>query len=200
MKITILATLLVFLAYFLLLYGAVGFIQDKRFFASAPQENLAAIPDRKERFHGAHALGWVIEGLAVLLFLGAAALAVWDGVRNQFGFGAFLARFLFMLYAMEVYDIAFFDWVLLCRSNFFPHFYPELKGVVGPHMFGYNKRTISSTSPSTSPPASPQPPSARCFAHKKAPLPGELSAPRLTERLFHISAVLLAVRIKGSLV
>lgn len=30
---------------------------------------------------------------------------------------------------------------LLCRSNFFPHFYPELKGVVGLHMFGYNKRT-----------------------------------------------------------
>ena len=129
----------------------------------------------------------MIEGLAVLLFLGAAALAVWDGVRNQFGFGAFFARFLFMLYAMEVYDIAFFDCVLLCRSNFFPHFYPELKG-------------ISSTSPSTSPPAPPQPPSARCFAHKKAPLPGELSAPRLTERLFHISAVLLAVRFKGSLV
>ena len=83
----------------------------------------------------------MIEGLAVLLFLGAAALAVWDGVRNQFGFGAFFARFLFMLYAMEVYDIVFFDWVLLCHSNFFPHFYPELKGVVVPHMFGYNKRT-----------------------------------------------------------
>lgn len=30
---------------------------------------------------------------------------------------------------------------LLCHANFFPHFYPELKGVVGPHMFGYNKRT-----------------------------------------------------------
>ena len=200
MKITILAALLVFLAYFLLLYGAVGFIQDKRFFASASQENLAAIPDHKERFRGAHAVGWVIEGLAVLLFLGAAVLAVWDGVRNQFGFGVFFARFLFMLYVMEVYDIAFFDCVLLCRSNFFPHFYPELKGVVGPHMFGYNTSApISSTSPSTSPPAPPQPPSARCFAHK-APLPGELSAPGLTERLFHISAVLLAVRFKGSLV
>lgn len=58
MKITILATLLVFLAYFLLLYGAVGFIQDKRFFASAPQENLAAISDRKERFRGAHMFGY----------------------------------------------------------------------------------------------------------------------------------------------
>lgn len=42
---------------------------------------------------------------------------------------------------MELYDILFFDWFLLCHSNFFPHFYPELKGIVGPHMFGYNKRT-----------------------------------------------------------
>ena len=50
-------------------------------------------------------------------------------------------RFLAVLYAMEIYDIIFFDWVLLCHSNFFPHFYPELKGVIGPHMFGYNKRT-----------------------------------------------------------
>ena len=200
MKITILATLLVFLAYFLLLYGAVGFIQDKLFFASAPQENLAAIPDHKERFRSAHALGWVIEGLAVRLFLGAAVLAVWDGVRNQFGFGAFFARFLFMLYVMEVYDIAFFDCVLLCHSNFFPHFSPSSKAWSARTCSAITSAPISSTSPSTSPPAPPQPPSARCFAHKKAPLPGELSAPRLTERLFHISAVLLAVRFKGSLV
>lgn len=46
-----------------------------------------------------------------------------------------------MLYCMELYNILFFDWFLLCHSNFFPHFYPELKGIVGPHMFGYNKRT-----------------------------------------------------------
>ncbi len=52
MKITVLVTLMVFLAYFLVLYGGVGFIQDKRFFSSAPKrkENLDAIPDTKERF------------------------------------------------------------------------------------------------------------------------------------------------------
>ena len=49
MKITVLVTLMVFLAYFLVLYGGVGFIQDKRFFSSAPKENLDAIPDTKER-------------------------------------------------------------------------------------------------------------------------------------------------------
>lgn len=64
-----------------------------------------------------------------------------DGIRNGFGFFRFFGRYLIMLYCMELYDILFFDWFLLCHSNFFPHFYPELKGIVGPHMFGYNKRT-----------------------------------------------------------
>lgn len=140
MKITVAATLMMMLAYFLVLYGAVGSLQDKRFFGSAPKENLAAIPDRKERFPGAHAIGWFIEGIAALLFAGAAILGVWDGIRNRFGFLDFFVRFLGILYCLEIYDIVFFDWVLLCHSGFFPHFYPELKGIVGPHMFGYNKK------------------------------------------------------------
>ena len=41
---------------------------------------------------------------------------------------------------MEVYDILFFDWVLLCHSNFFPHFSPEVKGIADPQLFGYNKK------------------------------------------------------------
>lgn len=57
MIITIMSTIMITVGYFLLLYGAVGFIQDKRFFSSAPKENLAAIPERKERFRGAHMIG-----------------------------------------------------------------------------------------------------------------------------------------------
>lgn len=140
MEITMISAVMVMVAYFLLLYGAVGFVQDKRFFGSAPKENLAAIPDKKERFSGAHTIGWAIITVALLLFVGALALAVWDGVKHDFGFWQFFGRFLTILYLMELYDILFFDWYLLCRSNFFPHFYPELKGVVGPHMFGYNKK------------------------------------------------------------
>lgn len=141
MGITILSIAIIMVAYFLVLYGGVGFIQDKRFFSSAPKENLDAIPDKKERFPGAHIVGWIIEVIAILMFAGAFLLGVWDGVKNDFGFLKFFARFIAMLYGMEIYDILFFDWFLLCHSNFFPHFYPELKGVVGPHMFGYNKRT-----------------------------------------------------------
>ena len=61
-------------------------IQDKRIFSSAPKENLDAIPDRKARFRGAHIVGRAIEGIAILLFLGAAVLAAWDGIRNGFGY------------------------------------------------------------------------------------------------------------------
>ncbi len=76
MGITILATVMIMAAYFLVLYGGVGFIQDKRFFSSAPKENLDAIPDKKERFPGAHVIGWMIVVIALLLFIGAAVIAV----------------------------------------------------------------------------------------------------------------------------
>lgn len=141
MAVTILGTLMIMVGYFLLLYAGVGPIQDKRFFSSAPKENLTVIPDKKERFRGAHILGWMLGIFAMLLFAGEIFLGAWDGIRNRFTFGGFFTRYLIMLYAMEIYDILFFDWFLLCHSGFFPHFYPELKGIVGPQQFGYNKRT-----------------------------------------------------------
>lgn len=90
---------------------------------------------------GAHILGWMLGIFAMLLFAGEIFLGAWNGIRNRFTFGGFFTRYLIMLYAMEIYDILFFDWFLLCHSGFFPHFYPELKEIVGPQQFGYNKRT-----------------------------------------------------------
>ena len=91
MAITLLSALIIMAAYFLILYAGVAFIQDKRFFSSAPKENLDAIPDKKERFRGAHVIGWIIGILAILMFAGAFVLAAWDGVKNGFGFGRFFA-------------------------------------------------------------------------------------------------------------
>lgn len=42
MKITLLASLLVMAAYFLLLYAGVGLTQEKKFFSSAPREVFTA--------------------------------------------------------------------------------------------------------------------------------------------------------------
>ena len=129
MKITLLASFLVMAAYFLLLYAGVGLIQEKKFFSSAPREVFAAVPERKaERFRGAHILGWYLGILAMLLFLGAAVLAAWDGVRNGVTFGAFFTRYLVILYVMEAYDILFFRLGAAVPFELFPYFYPEVKG------------------------------------------------------------------------
>lgn len=90
----------------------------------------------------------LVTVLAAVMMMAAYFLILYAGV-------GFIQdkRFIAMLYLLEIYDILFFDWVLLCHSGFFPHFYPEMKGVVGPHMFGYNKRAHILTSRSIFPPA-----------------------------------------------
>lgn len=100
MAVTLVSAVMVMAAYFLLLYAVVGFIQDKKFFSTAPKENLAVIPDKKERFRGAHIIGWIIAVIAILLFAGALVLGVWDGVKNEFGFLQFFGRFVIVLYMM----------------------------------------------------------------------------------------------------
>ncbi len=129
---------------FLMLWGGVGFIQDKRFFSSAPEEVRDAVPETKpERFRGQHAVGWVMIVLSFLLMGGAIVLGAWDGVNSGFVFWQFFLRFVIMLVGLKAYDIGFFDWVLLCNAGFgfFPHYYPETKAVLGHYLFGYNRKT-----------------------------------------------------------
>ena len=62
-------------------------------------------------------------------------------MRNGFGPWQLFARFATMLLLLKAFDILLFDWCLLCRSNFFPRYYPEVKAVLGPHLFGFNKKS-----------------------------------------------------------
>lgn len=126
---------------FLLLLAGVGFIQDKKFFASAPKEVQEAIQPRKERFPGAHILGWLLAVVSVVLMGGAVVFGGIDGIGNHFTFLQFFIRFLVMLWLLKAFDILFFDWFLLCRSGFFSHFYPEVKELLGTHLFGFNKKS-----------------------------------------------------------
>ncbi len=134
---------MVMAAYFLLLYGGVGFIQDKRFFGSAHKDVLllspiksGEIPRRAYRWRGNNS-GFVsaVCGRSCSERLGRSE--EWFqllGILRQVHCGALCHGDLRYL---------FFDWCLLCHSNFFPYFYPEIKGIVGPHMFGYNKKQHS---------------------------------------------------------
>ena len=141
---TILLSVMMMASLFLMLLGGVGYIQDRRFFSSAPREVIDVLPALKlERFHGQRAAGWGMIALSLALMGGALVIGAWDGIRYAFSFRQFFLRFVVMLLGLKAFDIGFFDWFLLCNAgmNFFPHFYPETKAVLGRHLFGYNRKT-----------------------------------------------------------
>ena len=143
MIITLLLSLMPMAGLFLMLLSGVGFIQDTKFFSSAPGEVRNVVKPRVERFKGAHAIGWIMAVFSVLLMIGAFIIGAWNGIHSGFGFRQFFIRFIVMILLLKAFDILFFDWVLLCNAgfNFFPHFYPETKDVLGHYLFGYNWKT-----------------------------------------------------------
>lgn len=138
MTITIILSVAMMAGLFLLLWAAVALIQNKKFFTSAPKEAQAVIQPKEERFPGAHTLGYALAIFAILLMGGAVIYGCWNGIRSGYSFWQFFMRFLIMLWGLKLFDILFFDYYLLCRSNFFSHYYPEVADLYGPHLFGYN--------------------------------------------------------------
>ncbi len=126
----------------LLLISAVAFVQDKRFFSSAPKEAREVIkPRNEELFYGARAMGWVLMILSALTIFGSFAAAIWDGIRSGYSFAQFFLRFALILTIYKAYDMLFFDWFLLCRFHFFQYYYPEVESVYTGRKYGFNIRS-----------------------------------------------------------
>ena len=138
---TIILSVVMMAGLFLMLWGAVGFVQNKNFFSSAPKEALDVIQPKEERFKGQHAVGWAMLILSLALMGGALIYGAYDGIKNGFGFWQFFSRYTAMLLLLKAFDILFFDYYLLCRSGFFSYYYPEVKQICGPHLFGFNRKS-----------------------------------------------------------
>ena len=112
MVLTIVLAVVMMVGLFLLLLGGVGFVQDKKFFSSAPKEVLEVVPEMKpQRFKGQHLVGWLIIIAAFILMIGAIIIGAIDAVSNGFSFGQSFMRFFIMLLLVKVFDVGFFDWV-----------------------------------------------------------------------------------------
>lgn len=132
-------------ALFLMIWAAVALVQKKKYFSSAPKDIQEVIVERvNERFRGARLLGYGIMALCMAVFPVTFFYAGWDGIRNEFGFWGFFARYLTMLYFMQAFDMIFLDWYLLTKSHFYQHYYPETEGCEGFQCYGFNlKEQIS---------------------------------------------------------
>ena len=138
--VTLLLSFVMMAALFLLLYAAVALVQDRRFFTTAPKDIQEKVLDHQPRFAGQKIMGLLLMSLAICMFLFSFIYAGYDGLRNGFSYCRLFMRYLIMLLLMKAFDIVFFDWFLLTRSNFFQHYYPETAGSEGYDSFGYNYR------------------------------------------------------------
>ena len=142
MLLTVFLALVFCAAITILLISAVTFVQDTRFFSSAPKEAQEVLkPRNEELFFGARARGWVLIILSVLMILGVGVISIWDGFRSGFSFLQFFLRFVLIFTIYKAYDMIFFDWFLLCRFRFFQYYYPEVAPVYDGRKYGFNIRS-----------------------------------------------------------
>ena len=138
MIVTLILSIIMMAALFLMLFAGVAFIQDKKYFTSAPKDIQEAIQPKEERFRGAHPLGGCLFTISILTFPVVLVYAGWDGVRHGFHFEMLFVRYLMMLLLLKAFDILVFDLFLLSNSHFYQHYYPETEGCAGFHQFGFN--------------------------------------------------------------
>lgn len=81
--------------------------------------------------------------MLILLAAGMLGLVLWsgvDGIHNGYSFWDFLIRFLIMFGGWKAFDIIALDFILLTKTQFFQHFFPETKDCAGWKDFGFNRR------------------------------------------------------------
>lgn len=121
-----------------MLFSAVALVQSDMIVNVAPKEARPLIQPKPERFKGQHILGWVLLILSFFMLIADFVIAVWHGVSSSFGFWQFFARFLIILYVYKAFDMVCFDWLLVTKSHFFQHYYPELEGCETYSKYGFN--------------------------------------------------------------
>ena len=142
MLLTVFLTIIFCAAITLLLISAVAFVQNIKFFSSAPKKAREVLkPREKELFCGARVIGWVLMIFSILMILGVGVISIWDGFRNNYTFIQFFLRFVTIFTVYKLYDMIFFDYFFLMRFGFFQYYFPEVGSVYPLKKYGYNLKS-----------------------------------------------------------
>ena len=139
MLLTIFLAIVFCAAISLMLLSAVAFIQDKKFFSSAPKEAQEVIQQREhELFYGGRAIGCTLMIFSMLMIAGVGIISIWDGFRSDYSFWQFFLRFVSIFTIYKFYDMICFDYFLLMKFRFFQYYFPEVESVYANRKYGYN--------------------------------------------------------------
>ena len=108
---------------------------------SAPKDIQEIILKRPDDPKWKTAVGFL---LMAVLFAGVIGLFVWeasDARRAGLGLGQTFLRFLILLDGYKLFDMVFFDWIVLTKLNIFQKVAPETVGCKGYESFGFNLKS-----------------------------------------------------------
>ncbi|MBQ7487665.1 MAG: hypothetical protein IJT77_09265 [Clostridia bacterium] len=142
-------TLLLSLAGCVLLFGAIWGVTltmpTKLLAKNFPQDVQEQLQPRLEQLESQpislrRVLGWIILIFFCIAYIGLFMIGGMDGLRHGFTYGQFFLRFFIIGAVIKVFDILCLDYVLLTKTHFFQHYFPETEGCAGWQDFGYNRR------------------------------------------------------------
>lgn len=107
----------------------------------APQDIQEVVKEMPDQPQWKNILGMVLFILIVLCIIGTFLWGGWDAVRTDMNFWQTFLRFVIMLEGYKLYDIVFFDYLMLTRMHFIEKLYPSLKGAKGFDSFGFNAKS-----------------------------------------------------------
>ena len=137
---TCILTLLMCALLFLMIWSAVYFLPWKGLMDFFPEDIKEKAIDHNPPFRTAPIIGWVCMALCMLGFIGVIVYGGWDGVQRGYTFTQFLVRFLIILFGVKAFDIIGLDYILITKTHFFQHYFPETEGCAGYHNFGFNRK------------------------------------------------------------
>lgn len=80
----------------------------------------------------------VLEGMTILALLGYGA---YDAYKCHLSFVELWIRYVVILDGYKLFDMFFFDYVMLTKMNILEKLFPETKGCKGYNSFGFNRKS-----------------------------------------------------------
>lgn len=102
------------------------------------QEIVKEMPDQPK---WKNILGMVLFILIVFCVFSIFFWGARDAIRADMNFWQVFLRFTIMLEGYKLYDIVFFDYLMLTKMHFIEKLYPSLKGAKGFNSFGFNTKS-----------------------------------------------------------
>lgn len=107
----------------------------------APKDIQEIILKRPDEPLWKNILGILIAIIIIINIIGILVYAGYNAIENNFSFIEIFSRYIILLEGYKIFDMIFFDWILLTKLNIFQKLFPETIGCKGYEQFGFNLKS-----------------------------------------------------------